>query len=59
MGMGMGTGLLGVEDRKLRSLAAGHGRFNRETGMKEKMGIFSKAAKNKKIKIKFCSSGCW
>lgn len=44
--------MLGVEDRKLRScgrsLGAGHGRFNRDTGMKEKMGIFSQAAKKKK-----------
>lgn len=51
-GMGLwGTGVLGVEDRKLRSLGTEHGRFIRETGRKEKMGIFSKAAKSKKIKI--------
>lgn len=46
----MGNGVLGVEGRKLRScgrsLGTGHGRFNRE-----KKGIFSKAAKSKKIKI--------
>lgn len=50
-----GTGMLGVEDRKLRScgrsLGTGNDRFIRETGMKEMMGIFSKAAKSKKIKI--------